>query len=219
MSDGQNPTLTPTTPTPEPAAVAPPSVPEPASPPEPKSVLDAPKEPEAPVAFDPEKLTLPEGFDAKTPAFEEFTQLAKDAGMTGDVAQKLVDFHLKHTQEASKALMDNWAATQEEWVNQVKSDKEIGNLDNLRQTIAKVADNQEFTDPEFKSALAFTGAGNHPAILRTLYRWAKALGEGGPVAGGAPARAGNGALANNPPSAAEAIYGPGGPHTGGPKLS
>jgi hypothetical protein len=200
--------VTPTeTPTPEPT-------PEPAAPP--TSVLDAPA---APAPFDPVALALPEGFDREAPAFAEFTELARDSGFTGEQAQKLVDFHLKHTQAATEAQLAQWQTTQDGWIAEVKVDKEIGNIDALRQTIAKVADNANLTDPGFKEALALTGAGNHPAVLRTLFRWAKALGEGGPVSGEAPARQPNGALATSGPvSLAEAIYGPQGPHSGGPKI-
>jgi len=169
--------------------------------------------------FDAEKLTLPDGFDKSAEPFVEFMNLAKETGLSGEVAQKLVDFHLKHTQNASQALTESWEAQQEKWVGEVKVDKEIGNIESLRQTIAKVADNTDLTDPEFRNALAFTGAGNHPAILRTLFRWAKALGEGSSIAGSPPARNANSAAVNEAPSLATALYGPTGPHSGGPKLS
>jgi len=81
-----------------------------------------------------------------------------------------------------------------------------------------VLDNPELSDPKFREALVFTGAGNHPAIVRTLYRWARSLSEGGAVIGGAPDRGRDGGINGERPSAAESLYGPGGPHSGGPNL-
>lgn len=204
------------TPAVEPAVVPPvdPAVTAPEA--KPASVLDAPTVPEP---LDAEKLTVPDGIDTKGEAFTEFTGLAAELGITNEVAQKLIDYHHKHQTAASAALAASWQSTQDGWVAEVKADKEIGNLDTLRQTIAKVADNPQLTDPGFKEALAFTGAGNNPAVLRTLYRWAQALGEGTSVIGGVPARQANGALSTSgPASLATAIYGANGPHKGGPNL-
>lgn len=187
----------------------------------PKSLLSDEPKVDAPAPFDAEKLTLPEGFDKTeaNSAYIGYVALAKDIGLSHDQAQKLVDFHLTETQKATSALESSWTQTQDAWISEVKADKEIGNLDVLRQTIAKVTDNSVFTDPKFKEAMALTGAGNHPAVLRTLFRWAKALGEGSAVMGMPPARSANGQLDRTQISPAAAIYGPDGPATGGPKLA
>ena len=182
-------------------------------PPPNESVLG--EEPKAPLeAFDPEKLTLPEGITKDEALFGEFTNLAKEHGLAMPVAQNLLALAAKQSAAVSQKLQADWDKQNADWQAEIKADKEIGGdkLDGALQTFAKVANDPELSDPKLREALAFTGAGNHPAIVRTLVRWAKALSEGGPVRG-APA------TARAPGTLGEAIYGSGGPHVGGPRLS
>jgi hypothetical protein len=171
--------------------------------------------------YDSAKLTLPEGFDKENETFKAFEGLAKEAGLSHKAAQTLIDQHTAAIKASTDALYADWYKQNETWQKEVKADAEIGGakLDGVLQTVAKVLDNAELTDPKFREALEYTGAGNHPAVARTLYRWAKALSEGESVSGNPPARAANGALSNDRPSPGQSIYGPTGPHTGGPKLS
>lgn len=221
MSDsGQTPTQTPTEPGPTQAgqvSTIPPEPTPPSTAPEPGGTLiggEAPPDP-----FDPEKLTLPEGFEAGA-QFDEFKELAKEAGISGTHAQKMVAL----AATAMKANMDKvygeWNETQTKWVSEVKADPELGGtkLDEVKQTISKLLDNSELSDPKFREALDFTGAGNNPAIIRTLYRWAQRLSEGGSVPGDPAPRKGDGSLSTERPGLAQAIYGRDGPHTGGPKF-
>lgn len=224
MSDsGQTPTQTPTEPGPTPGptqagqvSTIPPEPTPPSTAPEPGGTLLS--EPAAD-PFDPEKLTLPDGFEAGA-QFDEFKELAKEAGISGTHAQKMVAL----AATAMKANMDKvygeWNETQTKWVSEVKADPELGGtkLDEVKQTISKLLDNSELSDPKFREALDFTGAGNNPAIIRTLYRWAQRLSEGGSVSGDPAARNPNGSLSTERPGLAQAIYGPSGPHTGGPKF-
>lgn len=220
MSDAPDPNVTasstPTTPNPQTVdpSPAPPSADAPKD-----SLLSASSEPEKTPAeepFDAEKLTLPEGFDKSeaNTLYHGFTSLAKELGLSQPAAQKLVDFHNGEMSKHSEALQQSWTTTQEGWIAEVKADKEVGNLNETRAVIAKVMGNREFTDPRFEEAMALTGAGNHPAVIRTLFRWAKALSEGGPVTGTPPQRP-----SSTRPSPAEAIYGPNGPVMSGPNLA
>lgn len=167
------------------------------------------------VAFDLEKVTIPEGFDKSDALFGEFANVAKEHGLPMPVAQTLLDLAAKQSQAVSQKLQANWDKQNADWQAEIKADKEIGGdkLDGALQTFSKVANDPELSDPKLREALAFTGAGNHPAIVRTLVRWAKMLSEGGPVKG-APANS-----TQVPGSLSEAMYGPNGPHTGGPRLN
>lgn len=171
----------------------------------------------APVAepFDAEKITLPEGLAKDDALFGEFTNLAKEHGLAMPAAQTLLELAAKQSAAVSQKLQANWDKQNADWQAEIRADKEIGgdNLDGALQTFAKVASDPELSDPKLREALAFTGAGNHPAIVRTLVRWAKALSEGGPVRG-APTSSNRA-----PGSLGEAIYGSGGPHIGGPRLN
>jgi hypothetical protein len=212
------PTPTETIPTPTPSPT-----PDPAPTPTPEPEGEAPQtlvnEPEVP-AFDPDKLTLPEGFE-KDERFGQFSEWAKEAGINQPQAEKLMGLYTDAVKQISEQTTKVWNETNEAWVNEVKADSELGgaNLANVKQTISKLLDNSELTDPKFREALNFTGAGNNPAVIRTLYRVAKRLTEGASVQGSPPARAANGALADQRPQTfGDALYGPEGPHSGGPKL-
>lgn len=221
MSDAPQNTPTP----PEPTTPPPPS-----SEPPPPPVVDPPKpegdEPPksllgelAPEAFDAEKLILPEGYE-KGEHFGQFIDWSTKAGITQPQAQELIDLYKLAIEGHESRIKQSFIADNERWQNEVKSDQELGGtkLEGVRQTISKLLDNPELSDPKFREALDYTGAGNNPAVIRTLYRWAQKLSEGAPVAGNPASRDGNGRVVNEPVDLATAIYGPTGPHAGGPNL-
>jgi hypothetical protein len=160
---------------------------------------EAPAPPEP--LFEAEKITFPEGVKPDPETFEKFSEIAAKAGMSQDTAQSLMDlYHTVAGAEATKNA-DAWKATREGWVAEVRADKEVGgaNLDAVKRTVAKVLDDATLTDPKFREALEYTGIGDNPAAIRTLYRWAKALTEGTHVGGDAPSR-------RAPRSLAEVMY-------------
>lgn len=223
MSDQPTPQATEPTPTPTPSPTPPELTTTPAPTPAPSG--DEQKEAgsllggeaadtEAP--FDPETIKFPEGITKDDALFGEFAGMAKAHKLSGPVAQQIIDLAAKQAQVSNEKLLANWNKQQEEWQAEIKSDKNIGGdkLAGTLQTFSKVADDPALSDPKFREGLAMTGAGNHPAVVRTLARWAQALAEGGPVRGGPTV---NGTRA--PASIGEAIYGESGPHTGGPRLS
>ena len=169
-----------------------------------------------PEPFDAEKITVPEGMSKDDALWSDFTNLATEHKLTGPVAQGLIDLAAKQVQAASQKLQASWDKQNADWQAEIRADKEIGGdkLNGTLQTFSKVASNPELSDPKFREALAITGAGNNPAIVRTLTRWAKALSEGGPVQGGPTT--GTGA---RPQTLGEAFYGADGPHAGGPRIS
>lgn len=164
------------------------------------------KPPEPPVVeFKPvtlAELKLPEGITLAPEASEQFNALALEAKLSGETAQKFLDQHVAvvkavsdhAVKEVTQAFIDQGNA----WAKATREDKEIGgqNLAEVQRTVAKAFD--LYGDPDVKKALNETGAGNHPAITRTLYRMAKALTEGGPARQGQPA--------SPAPSAAKTFY-------------
>jgi len=151
--------------------------------------------------FDPETFKPPEGLTLDPETFGKFSEIAKSSGMSHATATSLMDLYhsVASTQETKN--LEAWKTTREGWVTEVKADREVGgsNLDEVKRTVAKVLDNPDLTDPKFREALEITGIGDNPAAVRTLYRWAKALTEGGPVTGDAPSR-------RTPRSLAEVMY-------------
>lgn len=205
-------------PNPAPASATP-QAPDPNAPPAAPLAADPAAAP-APV-FDPEKITLPEGFKAEGEGWDTFKDIAKSANLSHADAEKFVGLHAKAVDVAIKSLQEDWHRQQTDWQKEVKDDPEIGkdNYDTMRQTVSKLMDDPKFSDPKFRETLLMTGAGNNPAVVRTLFRWAKALTEGGGVSGSPATPNKEGNTGNQRPSIAEAMYGPSGPHSGGPKLS
>jgi hypothetical protein len=209
------PTPTPSpTPTPEPTP-APTPAPESESPKEAGSLLGGEAIAEA-TPFDPEAIKFPEGITKEDPLFAEFSQFAQESKLNGAVAQKIIDLAAKQAAASSEKLLSDWNKQQEEWQNEIKADKHIGGdkLAGTLQTFSKVANDPALSDPKFREGLALTGAGNHPAVVRTLARWAMALSEGGPVRGGPTVSNGRA-----PETLGQAIYGQNGPHSGGPRFT
>lgn len=185
-----------------------------------------PESAEGEVGVEAIELKLPEGFDA-APELDEFKSVAQELGLKSDGAQKLFDLYAKHVASQNAALQQNWEKTNQGWIDEIKNDKEIGGarLDRTLQDVGRMLDMAQLSDGtqifgrEFREALNFTGAGNHPAIARSLARLASLLVEGSSVRGAPPARDGQGRFVGQRPSPAQALYGPDGPHTGGPKLA
>ena len=118
-------------------------------------VADAPEE------LDPEVITA-------------FGEVAKDLNLPQEAAQKVLDKVAPVIQaRQAKAIEEAKAG----WANDSQADKEFGgeNFDsNL--TVAKSA-LDTFGNDALKSLLAETGFGNHPEIIRFMYRAGQAISE------------------------------------------
>ena len=124
------------------------------------------------------KGTVPESYEFKGPdgvqldtvAVEKFSPLFKEAGLTQESAQKLVDGYANYQKELVVKQSESWLA-------EAKADKEIGgegfdvSAKAAQQAFAK------FGDPSLKQFLETTGLGNHPALLKMFVRIAKASSE------------------------------------------
>lgn len=139
--------------------------------------VDPPKTPETPAATGaPEKYEFkaPEGTEYDPEILEAFTGAARKGGLTQDAAQKMID-------EMAPALaarqVDQVKAIHKEWLDSSSSDKEFGG-DKLQENLGvarKALDN--FGTPELRTMLDETGLGNHPEVIRLLYRAGKAISE------------------------------------------
>ena len=134
----------------------------------------------------PEELefTVPEGMEVNEPLMAEFTELAKELGITQEVGQKLIDLQTASEQKRAEEGTQAWNDMQASWVDTAKADKEYGGTEmNANLAIAKKTIDQ-FGTPELKEMLDFTGAGNHPEIIRLFYRVGKAISDDNLVMGG-----------------------------------
>ena len=116
---------------------------------------------DAPDELDPEVLTA-------------FGDVAKELNLPQEAAQKVLDKVAPVIQAKQAKVIEQ---TKVEWANQSKSDEEFGGeslTDNL--DVAKASLDTFGTDA-LKSLLQETGLGNHPEVIRFMYRAGKAISE------------------------------------------
>jgi len=160
----------------------------------------------------PEKYEFkyPEGYEMSEEVFKSTSDLFKKHNISQATAQELVDYVHKVNQDAAEAPYKLWQKTQEEWVNAVKNDSEIGGrLNEVKTVVSKAIDavvGRTLGD-EFRQAMDMTGAGNNPAFIKTFYALAQRITEGGHVSGTGPSKFGQTAPGQSDrPSAAKAMY-------------
>lgn len=135
---------------------------------------------EAEVSKVPETYTfkLPEGMSLDKATLDKFTPVFKEAGITQEQAQKLVDVYAPlvqqqietHRQESLKIFKE----MNEEW--KAETQKFFGA--NGKKELAFAAKfRNKFISPEFEKLLTETGVGNHVETLKCFVKAGKMLGE------------------------------------------
>lgn len=165
---------------------------------------------DVPLTGSPEKygeFAAPEGYEFRAETMDGAKTLFKELNLSQAGAQRLVEFHAAELKAAMEAPAKQWEETRAQWLEQVKSDPEIGGkLDQVKTTVARAIDG--LGDPklasEFRQAMDFTGAGNNPAFIRAFYKLAQKLTEGTSVPGGGPSEVR--APGQPPRTAAQALY-------------
>ena len=127
-----------------------------------------------PVAPDRYEFKAPDGTEFAPEVLEAFSNAAKKADLSQDAAQKLIE-------EMAPALVarqvDQVQAIHKEWLEASTVDTEFGG-EKLQENLGvarKALDN--FGSPELRSLLDETGLGNHPEVIRFMYRAGKAISE------------------------------------------
>lgn len=151
-----------------------------------------------------DKAGAPEQYEFKAPegqkfddlVIAEFTEVARELDLPQDAAQKILD-KVAPVIQARQTEQINAARTA--WGEATRTDKEFGG-DKLNENLAvakKALD--KFGSPELRVLLNESGLGNHPEVIRMMYRAGKAIGEdtfvGGKQTGATPSQ-----------SAAKALY-------------
>lgn len=147
---------------------------------------EADKPAETAAEFKMEDVKLPEGMTIPEDLAPRLTEVAKEAGLTAAQISALAPLHAQIVKDAADANVKAYQETNAAWVDEVKADPEIGGakLDGTLKSIGKVLD--QYGTPELRRALAYTGAGNHPEVIRFMAKIATQLNEGGPTRTGAP---------------------------------
>lgn len=158
-----------------------------------KAAHDATKPaPVAPAAADPaltapldfKSIKIPEGFQVDEALSNEFTEIVNDDKLSrADRAQKLIDLQAKLMSGLSERGKTEWNNLQADWTQKTQADPDVGGakLPAVLQDIGTILDT--YGTPELREVFTLTGAGNHPEMVKFLYKIAGKLKEGGPVSG------------------------------------
>lgn len=171
------PATPPAPPVPDPAAKPPdPAAPDPGKQPDPK---DANKGTDGVARVVPEKydLKLPDGSQLDAKAIEAVSAFAKEKKLTQDEAQAVLERESATLASYVDSQKEQLAQKQKEWVETIKSDKELGG-EGMNKTIEmakRVVD--RYGSDSLKKALNDSGLGNHPELVRFVSRIGKAMSE------------------------------------------
>lgn len=115
-----------------------------------------------------------EGLDVDPAAQKEFADIAKEFDLSQAAAQRLYELGAKNQVKSFKVLQEKVEQTRNDWAVQAKADKEFGG-DQLDANLAVARKAMELGTPELRQVLNDTGMGNHPEIIRWMYRVGKTL--------------------------------------------
>jgi hypothetical protein len=124
-----------------------------------------------------EDFSLPEDFEADEEVLGEFKDFAKEAGLSQEKAQNLIDMQTKLQSRTMDQISKRVEKVQSDWKEATESDKEFGGKDlDANLAIARKA-LDKFGGKGINEALNETGMGNHPELVRLLVNVGKAMGE------------------------------------------
>ena len=141
-------------------------------------------QPLAPLVPPPFALKSPDGQVVDAAVMSSFSELAQELSLSQESAQTRVD---RMTPTIQKQQMQQVQKVVSEWTAKAQSDTEFGGPQlNENLAVAKKA-LDAFGTPELKTLLNQSGLGNHPDVIRFMFRAGKALSEDKFVAGTAGA--------------------------------
>ena len=144
-----------------------------------------------PVFAKVEANTVPEKYEFKAPdgvkldeaSVKDFSAFAKDAKLSQESAQKVVDMGVKLMQSWQTQQAEAFKTQRAEWVTNSKADKEFGG-DKLAENLgAGKKALEKFGTPDFLTFVNQSGIGDHPEFIRFVHRVAQATKEDGLPAG------------------------------------
>lgn len=133
---------------------------------------DAPEGAPEKYEFNTEVADAPQKLDSEV--ITKFSEVAKDLNLSQDAAQKVLDKMAPVIQARQAQQIE---AVRQEWGEASASDKEFGgeklrdNLDVAKKSLDK------FGTPELRALLHESGLGNHPEVIRFMFRAGKAISE------------------------------------------
>lgn len=161
-----------------------------------------------------EDFKAPEGAELDKATMEKALPVFKDLGLNKDQAQKLIDFYSSISKSAGEDIVNSALSERKEWKDKLTNDPDIGGakLSQTKATINKALDSilSKADATAFREAMDYTGAGDHPAFAKAIFKLASLLTETPArehVNGNGPTKEGQSASGTAArPSIASAIY-------------
>ena len=171
-SDERAPELTPANP--EPALLSedrgPPGPPQ-------ENGVEAPRSAEETARPGYGEFKLPEGVTADPDSLKPATELFAETGLSQEQAQKFIDLAMARECAAAHRGVQAFVDLQNQWVSEIKADPDIGG-DRLKASLSSAARAiDRLNVPGLREALNFTGAGNHPAVVKAFVRLGQMISE------------------------------------------
>jgi hypothetical protein len=142
---------------------------------------------------------LPEGVSFDAEQLAPATELFAESGLSQEQAQKFIDLAMARESAAQHRGVQAFVDLQNQWVSEIKADPDIGG-DRLKASLSSAARAiDRLNVPGLREALNFTGAGNHPAVVKAFVRLGQMISED-------RFRPGQSARPQVPRSPAEVIY-------------
>lgn len=123
-----------------------------------------------PVVPEKYEFKAPEGTTLDQAVLDEFTPIFKEAGLSQDMAQKLVEKYAGHVNGMAKVQQEAWTKQQTDWAVEFKADKEFGGDKAEASLRAANAAWKQFATPEEIEAVHKFGLGNFPPMVKILSR-------------------------------------------------
>ena len=141
------------------------------------------EQPQQPIAEDAPaqpaygEFKLPEGVAVDADSLKPATELFAETGLSQDQAQKFIDLAMARETAAAHKSVQAFVDLQNQWVSEIKADPDIGG-DRLKASLSSANRAIDRLDvPGLREALNFTGAGNHPAIVKAFVRLGQMIAE------------------------------------------
>lgn len=135
-------------------------------------------------------ITVPDGANVDEAALAAFKTFAKESGLTGEVASKLVAWSLERGKAAAEAADKARFEQSEAWFKELENDPDFGkaNLEKSQLSVRRAV--AKFFDDPLLNFLTEIGVDNHPGFVKMLKRLGDTLPEDDMAT---DRRAGNGA--------------------------
>ncbi len=137
----------------------------------------------------PEQYTFstPEGQpDLQTETLTQFTDLARQLGLSNAKAQAALDWYRENILLGiNRRQQDLQQTVTQGWQQEIREDRELGG-EKMKQTLrtAQGLIKEYPRSAEFTKMLNETGIGNHPEMVRFIHHWGKGLQEDRQLLGG-----------------------------------